>query len=399
MRFKLMIGLVVLVISVLDVHAHGQCDPVALGQLEFSDLFQDPQGLASVGEFAFVGAEELGVLVINISDPANPLVVATIDTAGSARALAIESNKLYVADGSAGLSIFDIDDPTNASLLGSLAGIGADDLVGIAIDGSTAYVIDAQTGLRAIDVSDATQPTQIGQDPDVPNAQIRAARVKLSGDTAVVSYQRFHPDGVPGVRLLNITNPASPVPVGWVPVPGEPSGIALRDDTLFIADFLGAMLMSFDASDASSPIPLDVTPYNQIVDLSVKGGELYVLTRNSGLQLVDAINAATLTELGSIATQSNAVCVDVNGAHAMVLDGGLSVPFDRAAHFSLMDVGSCQLQCAADFTSDGLLDIFDVFAFIDAFNRGDPAADFTADGSLDVFDVFAYLDAFADGCP
>jgi len=53
----------------------------------------------------------------------------------------------------------------------------------------------------------------------------------------------------------------------------------------------------------------------------------------------------------------------------------------------------------SDFTGDGILDIFDVFAYLDAFNLMDPAADFTGDGTLDVFDVFAFLDAFNTPCP
>lgn len=55
--------------------------------------------------------------------------------------------------------------------------------------------------------------------------------------------------------------------------------------------------------------------------------------------------------------------------------------------------------CTADFTGDGYLDIFDVFAFLDAFNSKNVAADFTGDGTLDIFDVFAYLDLFNAGCP
>jgi len=55
--------------------------------------------------------------------------------------------------------------------------------------------------------------------------------------------------------------------------------------------------------------------------------------------------------------------------------------------------------CSADFTGDGSLDIFDVFAFLDAFNAMDPSADFVVDGVFDIFDVFAYLNAFNAGCP
>jgi len=54
----------------------------------------------------------------------------------------------------------------------------------------------------------------------------------------------------------------------------------------------------------------------------------------------------------------------------------------------------------ADFTEPfGVLDIFDVFAYLDLFNAGDAGADFTGDGSLDIFDVFAFLDVFNAGCP
>jgi subtilisin-like proprotein convertase family protein len=54
--------------------------------------------------------------------------------------------------------------------------------------------------------------------------------------------------------------------------------------------------------------------------------------------------------------------------------------------------------CTPDFTGDGNLDIFDVFAFIDAFNTQDPGADFNGDSSFDIFDVFAFIDAFNTGC-
>ncbi len=42
---------------------------------------------------------------------------------------------------------------------------------------------------------------------------------------------------------------------------------------------------------------------------------------------------------------------------------------------------------------------FDVSAFLNAFNTGDPLADLTGDGNLDFFDVSAFLNAFSTGCP
>ena len=57
------------------------------------------------------------------------------------------------------------------------------------------------------------------------------------------------------------------------------------------------------------------------------------------------------------------------------------------------------MDCAADLTGDGVLDFFDVQAFLNAFAAQDPVADFTDDGVFDFFDVQAFLQAFAAGCP
>jgi len=55
--------------------------------------------------------------------------------------------------------------------------------------------------------------------------------------------------------------------------------------------------------------------------------------------------------------------------------------------------------CAPDLTDDGVLDFFDISAFLVAFGAQDPVADFTGDGSFDFFDISAFLSAFIAGCP
>lgn len=55
--------------------------------------------------------------------------------------------------------------------------------------------------------------------------------------------------------------------------------------------------------------------------------------------------------------------------------------------------------CPIDFNDDGLLDFFDVSAFLQLFNAQDPAADLNDDGLLDFFDVSAFLQLFGAGCP
>ncbi|RMH12363.1 MAG: hypothetical protein D6695_06840, partial [Planctomycetota bacterium] len=55
--------------------------------------------------------------------------------------------------------------------------------------------------------------------------------------------------------------------------------------------------------------------------------------------------------------------------------------------------------CTADWNGDGVLDFFDVLAFLDDFSNANPAADLNSDGELNFFDVLSFLDQFSAGCP
>lgn len=55
--------------------------------------------------------------------------------------------------------------------------------------------------------------------------------------------------------------------------------------------------------------------------------------------------------------------------------------------------------CSPDLTGDGTLDFFDISAFIEAFQAGQPEGDYNDDSNHDFFDVSAFVSAFMQGCP
>ena len=55
--------------------------------------------------------------------------------------------------------------------------------------------------------------------------------------------------------------------------------------------------------------------------------------------------------------------------------------------------------CSADLNGDGVLNFFDVSAFLNAFGNDEIIADFNGDGFFNFFDVSAFLNAFGGGCP
>ena len=84
---------------------------------------------------------------------------------------------------------------------------------------------------------------------------------------------------------------------------------------------------------------------------------------------------------------------DVN--HDGVMDILTVSDYDR----SLMIHWGTPEACLADLTGEGIVDFFDVSAFLQAFAAQDALADFTNDGIWDFFDVSAFLQAYAQGCP
>jgi hypothetical protein len=55
--------------------------------------------------------------------------------------------------------------------------------------------------------------------------------------------------------------------------------------------------------------------------------------------------------------------------------------------------------CPVDINGNGVVDFFDIAAFLLFYQIQDPIADWTGDGLFNFFDFAGYLNAFQDGCP
>lgn len=77
-------------------------------------------------------------------------------------------------------------------------------------------------------------------------------------------------------------------------------------------------------------------------------------------------------------------------ANASAVDGGATAEFDAT--------GLLATTCRVDLTLDGTIDLFDFLEFQILQARMDPRADFDGDGQYTVFDLLAFIQAFEDGC-
>jgi hypothetical protein len=162
------------------------------------------------GGFAYVAAGANGLTIVNVQNPAAPVIVASLDTPGNANDVRVIGNRAYVADGSAGLRIIDVTNPAVPAPLGFYDTPGeANDVI---VSGNYAYVADGVAGVQIINISNPSAP-ELVRTVDTPGT---ARGVDVEGNTLVVA------DDSPaaGLRVINVANPATASIVGNAAVTG-----------------------------------------------------------------------------------------------------------------------------------------------------------------------------------
>ena len=129
-------------------------------------------------------------------------------------------------------------------------------------------------------------------------------------------------------------------------------------------------------------------------DNGLDAGSAYLFMRDDAGWVQQGELLATDGDIGdhfgrSVAISGDTILVGAYFDNAAGLESGSAYVFNI----------ECTLPCQADLTSDGVLNFFDVSAFLSAFASEDPIADFTGDGTFNFFDVSGFLQAFAAGCP
>jgi len=263
--------------------------------------------------YAYVADGPSGLQIIDISDPANSIVIGSCDTPDYAYGVDIKENYAYVADGSSGLQIIDISDPANPSIIGAYDTTGYAE--GVYVKENYAYVADRSSGLQIIDISDPANPSIIGACDTTGYAE----------DVYVKENYAYVADRSSGLQIIDITDPANPIIIGSCDTRSA-YGVYVKENYAYVADY-DSGLQIIDISDPANPSIIgayDTTGYAYSV--YVKENYAYVAYRYSGLQIIDITDPANPTIIGSCDT-NNAwdVYVKENYAYVADRDSGLQI--------------------------------------------------------------------------
>lgn len=246
------------------------------------------------GGLVLIAAGQGGLVLVDVSDPANPAYLGMGPTGYSATgcAYAPEDRLGYVTSGSLGAFVYDLADPTDPVDVTTCQGSNTRDVVVVEtvpgqlhhifgadgtsdlrvwtltyspvyetwfpqmikqkstpgnandlwLEGDLLFMAMEQVGLTIFDVSSPGNPQEIGH-VDTPG---EARTVAVGGGHAYVADWRQ------GLAVIDISDPTSPTIVGSAPTDGNAEGIFYRDGEAFVADHAGGLLV-FDVSDPGSP--------------------------------------------------------------------------------------------------------------------------------------------------
>ena len=262
---------------VIDVSDPANCVPV--GALHSTDT---AFGVAVAGDFAYMAMN--GFQVVNVSNPSNCVLVGHYFEAVDIRDVVVSGNRAYLAEADHDLMVWDVSDPTNCVYLGSAHSAVPNGLgVGVAVSGHFAYVAQAWGGLHVYDVSDPANVVRVGGYGGSEGYEYVAYRVAVSGNYAYVA------NGYSGLRVIDVSNPTNCALVGSYDTSGVAVGITVSGNHVYMADYDGGLEI-IDVSNPTLPVRAGGTDTRGLAfGVAVADDRIYVADARAGLLVLPAV--------------------------------------------------------------------------------------------------------------
>lgn len=347
------------------------------------------------------------------ADAAVPSVIGSLPLSFNPRAIELAGGFAFIAGSGTDLHRIDISDPTSPVTAGTLP-LPVSSIAKMSQRDGRLFLMSAGSDFAIVDLANPSVPAVLGSGSTTVDFEL--LDIDGNGDILVVTEASQQAGAVfHYLTVFDISNPAAPVQAGRRLLDGAARNVALRgtvawvvQSDIFFKSYFPGTLVGYDISGPGQPQVL-----GQITFSSSRHGD-DVTSEFSGLS-VDATRAI----VSHRSTETGLAVFDIAAPAEPRLLGSSPGRFadwithdgDRVyAGHSLtnrVDVfldGACQggPGCSpADLAEPyGVLNFFDLAAYLDLFNAGDPAADLAPPfGVLNFFDLAAYLDLYNAGCP
>jgi hypothetical protein len=307
-------------------------------------------------DLAFV-ADDRSLQIINIADPAKPAFPGIYDAHGNPENVYISNVYAYVSDGDAGLKILNISNPGNPILLGSCVIPGYAD--GVIVLNNYAYVTQwgsgPVNGLQIMNVADPSRPEQTS----FAEMQEPAFNICISDTLAFIA------NASDDLRIVNIATPADPSIIGSRRC-GYAIDVCAVGDYVYLADGNNGLVI-INISNPSLPVIAGRLPEAGVAyGVSVVEHYAYIANHDGDMKIIDISDPAYPTIISTCEIPGSGYDIFVDGSYAYVAADGSGIRIVNISdplHPSLVGAFETPGFSRGVFVANDYIHLADYFAF------------------------------------
>jgi hypothetical protein len=240
-----------------------------------------------VNNLVYALSTSAGLYILDSNNPIKPqLDSAYVNYKDDAYSLSVVGNKVYVAGGASGFSIFDVSNYN----ISTIATYDAAEVKDVAVVGNVAYLAIGEKGLQLVDV---TAPNLVSKNDETTSAILKtlpvfstidtagsATNVEISGNIAYVA------DGYNGLVSIDVSTPSNPKLLGSYDTLGYSNNVTISGNKAYVSDYDKGVTIV----DISNPSQMQLIGTYQtlgnVVDTAVSNGVLYIAEGKKGVEVV-----------------------------------------------------------------------------------------------------------------
>lgn len=288
-----------------------------------------------------------GVMVLDVTDPANPLTISVIKSRSLVDCATYdpEKQRLYLGAYFSGVEIWDLSDIQNPSRLARIP-TNSYPRGGIYAEGDLLYVMSVADGIYIYDLADLSNIPMIGHYPipsstliwnsakygnlmfcaannncrivdvgDPSNTYLAGAIPGVSTGVYATEGKLYQVSYNYGLKIWNVSNPASPQLLGQIAINGYPVKVVVQGNYAFVASSTtnpGGGLRIIDVSDPTNP--QEVSSYPGYADFVAVNETFAMISGGSKSEILDINNIVSPQLAGSVLLPGwvNNLCVKDN---------------------------------------------------------------------------------------
>lgn len=264
------------------------------------------------GGLAYVGSDEdESALVVDVSDPEQPLLLGPFDQGWGIRILEFRGNVGYMTGKDDKLRIVDLSDPLRAVPIGEIG--RAEFVHDMKVVGDLGVLV-TDDAVYLLGLEDAAHPQRLASIKWPAHGWEQ--KIHVADGMLFVSH-------FTGAIGWDITQPDQPVEIGELPVLDGYRGLAVGADRVYMASCQSAAPMTISSMDLATRDlvrPAEMTPIPSVGWKFDLAGDLLVTTEGPVLRVIDVGDPEAAVERGSLDLGGSLWTIaDVDGSLAAAL--------------------------------------------------------------------------------